>query len=155
PFVLGHVADLPRLVAALHVDRIVVSMPDRRGTLPIRELLQAKLAGVRVEDAATTYERMTGKILIDQIRPSWLIFSDGFHTSRISRTVKRAIDVAFAGLGFVLALPLMALTAIAVRLDSPGPVLYRQERVGEGGRAFTLLKFRSMRTDAERGTPVW
>jgi sugar transferase (PEP-CTERM system associated) len=147
--------DLPRLVAQHQASRIVVSMSDRRGKLPINELLQAKLAGVRVEDAATIYERITGKILIDGIKPSWLIFSDGFRASRLTRIVKRAVDVTLAAVGLVLAAPLMLLTTAAVRLDSPGPVLYRQQRMGEGGRLFTLFKFRSMRADAETGTPIW
>ena len=153
--VLGTPADLPRLVAEHDVDRIVVSLADRRGHLPIRELLQAKLAGVRVEDAATTYERITGKILTDGLKPSWLIFSDGFCASRATRIVKRIFDLLFAGIGLILAAPLMLLTAVAIRLDSPGPIFYCQERVGEGERLFTLCKFRSMRADAEAGTPVW
>jgi sugar transferase (PEP-CTERM system associated) len=155
PMVLGSSADLPRLVAKHHVNRIVVSLTDRRGKLPTAQLLHAKLSGVRVEDAATTYERITGKIMTDGIKPSWLIFSDGFCPSRGTRIVKRAFDLAMALVGLVLAAPLMLLTAIAVRLDSAGPVLYRQERVGENGRIFTLSKFRSMRADAESGTPIW
>jgi sugar transferase (PEP-CTERM system associated) len=155
PLVLGRTADLPQVIARHHVDRIVVSLADRRGKLPITELLQAKLSGVRVEDAATTYERLTGKILTDGIKPSWLIFSDGFCASRGTRLVKRALDLVLALVGVVLASPVMLLTAIAIRLDSPGPVLYCQDRVGENGRVFTLCKFRSMRADAETGTPIW
>jgi sugar transferase (PEP-CTERM system associated) len=153
--VLGSAGDITRIVAERHIDRIVVGLSDRRGHLPIDSLLRAKLSGVRVEDATTTYERLTGKILIDDLKPSWLIFSDGFHASRTTRVIKRALDLVLAVIGLVLAVPLMALTAIAVRLESPGPSLYRQERVGENGRTFTLFKFRSMRADAERGTPVW
>jgi len=153
--IVGGIDDLDRLVASQRVDRIVVGLSDRRGRLPIDPLLRAKMSGVRVEDATTTYERLTGKILIDDLKPSWLIFSDGFRASRVTRAVKRMLDLAFAMIGFVLAAPLMALTALAIRLDSPGPVLYAQERIGEGGRTFVLRKFRSMRTDAERGTPVW
>ncbi|MEQ1728973.1 MAG: exopolysaccharide biosynthesis polyprenyl glycosylphosphotransferase, partial [Vicinamibacterales bacterium] len=97
----------------------------------------------------------TGKILIDEIKPSWLIFSDGFRASRTTRAAKRVVDLLLAAFGLLLAAPLIALTALAVRLESPGAVLYRQERVGENGRVFTLCKFRSMRTDAESGTPVW
>ncbi|HEX4347666.1 MAG TPA: TIGR03013 family XrtA/PEP-CTERM system glycosyltransferase [Vicinamibacterales bacterium] len=148
-------AELTAALSRHHVDRIVVSLDDRRGTLPIRELLQAKLSGIRVEDAPTTYERITGKILIDGIKPSSLIFSDGFRASRATRAVKRTVDVLLAAVGIALSAPLVLATAMAVRLDSPGPVLYRQERVGEGGRTFTLCKFRSMRTDAETGTPIW
>ncbi len=154
--VLGKAADLGAIIAEHQIDRIIVGLSDRRGRLPIHELLQAKLSGVRVEDATTTYERLTGKILIDDLKPSWLIFSDGFRASRITRLVKRMLDLSLSMLGFVLAAPLMALTALAIRLDSPGPVFYDQERVGENGRVFTVYKFRSMRTDAERtGQPVW
>jgi sugar transferase (PEP-CTERM system associated) len=155
PGVVGTPADIPRLVTERRIDRIVVGLSDRRGTLPVEELLWAKLSGVAVEDATTVYERLTGKILIDDLKPSWLIFSDGFHVSRITRATKRTIDLVFAFIGFVLAAPLMALTALAVWTESGRPILYRQERVGERGRVFTLYKFRSMRIDAEQGTPVW
>src|SRR5207248_2113612 len=117
PLVLGRPSDLPRLIPRHHVDRIVVSLTDRRGKLPIAELLQAKLSGVRVEDAATTYERITGKILTDGIKPSWLIFSEGFRASRGTRLVKRALDLVLAFVGLIVAVPLMLLTAIAIRLD--------------------------------------
>jgi sugar transferase (PEP-CTERM system associated) len=153
--VLGASADLAEVIARHRVNRIIVSLRDRRGKLPLRELLQAKMAGVHVEDAATTYERLTGKILIDDLKPSWLIFSDGFCASRTTRVIKRLVDLSLAAAGLVLGGPLMLLTALAVRLESRGPVLYRQERVGENGRVFVLCKFRSMRTDAEGGTPVW
>jgi sugar transferase (PEP-CTERM system associated) len=153
--VVGGVGELADIIKRQNIERVIVSLSDRRGRMPIRELLQAKLSGVRVEDAATTYERLTGKILIDEIKPSWLIFSDGFSASRTTRTLKRMIDIGIAGVGFVMAAPLMLLTALIVRLESAGPILYRQERVGENGRIFTLYKFRSMRLDAENGTPVW
>jgi sugar transferase (PEP-CTERM system associated) len=153
--VIGSTSDLADVIRQRQVNRVIVSLSDRRGHMPIRELLQAKMSGVRVEDAATTYERLTGKILIDEIKPSWLIFSDGFRASRITRTAKRVVDLLLAAVGLVLAAPLMLLTALVVRLESPGPVLYRQERVGENGRLFTLCKFRSMRSDAETGTPIW
>jgi sugar transferase (PEP-CTERM system associated) len=153
--VLGNAADIDRILTTRHVDRIVVSLTDRRGHLPIEALLRAKLAGVRVEDAVTTFERLTGKILVEDLRPSGLIFSDGFRVSRLTRAAKRLFDLVCALIVFVLSAPAMLLTAIAVRLDSPGPILYCQERVGENGRVFTLRKFRSMRIDAEQGTPVW
>jgi sugar transferase (PEP-CTERM system associated) len=153
--VLGSAADLAAIVEEYDIGRIVVGLTDRRGQLPIDELLHAKMAGVRVEDAATTYERMTGKILVDDLKPSWLIFSDGFQASRATRFAKRLFDVTGALIGIVLAGPIMLLTALAIRLESSGPALYCQERVGENGRLFTLCKFRSMRIDAEQGTPVW
>ena len=155
PGIVGTPADIGRLIAEYKIDRIIVGLPDRRGKLPVDELLSAKLRGVRVEDATTTYERVTGKILIDDLRPSWLIFSDGFHVSRLSRWTKRAIDLLLAVILAVCAAPFMLLTAIAVALESGFPILYCQERVGESGRTFTLYKFRSMRKDAEQGRPVW
>jgi sugar transferase (PEP-CTERM system associated) len=152
---LGGTDQLTHIIDEHRIDRIVVTLADGRGRLPIRELLQAKLAGIRVEEGATTYERMTGKVLIDQLKPSWLVFSDGFKASRVTRAAKRVLDVVFASAGLITGAPLMLLTALAIRLDSSGAVLYRQERVGQHGRTFTLFKFRSMRTDAENGTPVW
>ena len=155
PDVLGDASEIGRLVIDHHVDRIVVSLSDRRGHLPIEDLLRAKLAGVRVEDASTTYERLTGKILLDDLKPSSLVFSDGFRASRLTRTVKRLLDLVLAAAGLVVTAPLMLLTALAIRLESPGAVLYTQDRVGESGLVFTLYKFRSMCPDAEHGTPVW
>ena len=148
--------EIPALVRDCGVDRIIVCLTDRRGRLPIAELLEAKLSGVRVEDATMVYERLTGKILIDDLKPSWLIFSSGFDLSRWTRITKRAFDVAVAGTGFVLAAPLTLLTALAVYLDSDGPILYSQKRVGQHGKTFTLYKFRSMQVDAESdGAPIW
>lgn len=155
PLVLGPLESIPELVQRHDVTRIVVGLSDRRGHLPLQELLQAKLAGIRVEEASATYERLTGKVLVDTLRPSWLIFSDGFRVSRATRTLKRLGDVVFAIFGLAVGAPLMALTALAVALESGHPVLYRQVRVGQFGRPFTLFKFRSMRHDAESGTPVW
>src|SRR4051794_20156802 len=148
PGSLGTPDDIPQIVRDYDVDRIVVGLSDRRGHLPIGELLQAKLSGVYVEDATTTYERLTGKILIDDLKPSWLIFSDGFVVSRWTRFLKRAIDLVLAAIGCVLSSPLALLTALAVYLESDGPILYGQVRVGEHGRTFTVWKFRSMRVDA-------
>jgi sugar transferase (PEP-CTERM system associated) len=155
PAIVGTPADLPRLIAHHQIDRIIVGLSDRRGKLPVEELLRAKMAGIRVEDVTTTYERVTGKILLDDLRPSWLIFSDGFRVSRLTRMMKRAIDLTLALMLAILAAPAMLVTALAVRLESGAPVLYCQERVGENGRTFTLFKFRSMRRDAESGTPIW
>jgi sugar transferase (PEP-CTERM system associated) len=153
--VLGTIADVSRLVRDHRIDRVIVCLSDRRGRLPVQELLHAKLSGVGIEDAATTYERMTGKILADGLLPSWLIFSDGFRARRGTHAIKRVLDVVLATAGLVLAAPLMLVTAAAVWLDSPGPILYKQERVGWRGQPFVLYKFRSMRSDAEQGTPVW
>jgi sugar transferase (PEP-CTERM system associated) len=156
PATLGAAEDIPRIVRDYEVDRIVVGLSDRRGKLPISELLEAKMSGVYVEDAASMYERLTGKILVDDLKPSWLIFSDGFVISRWTRLLKRSADVLLASIGAFLSAPLALLTALAVKLESTGPVLYGQDRVGENGRIFTVWKFRSMRQDAEKGgTPIW
>ena len=156
PAIVGTPADIDRLIAQHQIDRIVVGLSDRRGKLPLEELLRAKMAGIVVEEATTTYERVTGKILIDDLRPSWLIFSDGFSVSRVTRVMKRTIDLALSLVLAVLTLPLMAITALLVLLEDGRPILYRQERVGENGRTFTLSKFRSMRKDAEKGgKPIW
>ena len=156
PAIIGTPVDIDRLIALHHVDRIIVGLSDRRGKLPVAELLRAKMAGIRVEDATTTYERVTGKILIDDLRPSWLIFSDGFRVSRATRLMKRAIDLILSLTLALITLPLMLITALLVFLEDGRPILYRQERTGESGRTFVLSKFRSMRKDAEKGgTPIW
>jgi len=153
--IVGTPADIEQLVSTHGIDRIFVGMSDRRGKLPIRELLRAKLSGVRVEDVNSVYERLTGKLLVEDLRPSWLIFSDDFRASRLTRQTKRIFDLLLALIGLVLGAPLMLFTAVAVWLESGGPVLYRQERMGLNGRVFPLYKFRSMRQDAEQGTPIW
>ena len=155
PRIVGTPDDIERLVETRRVDRIVVGMADRRGRLPLRELLRAKLGGVRVEDVNALYERLAGKLLVEDLRPSWLIFSDGFRASRLTRQSKRIFDFTLAVFGLIVAAPLMVLTALAVWAESRFPIFYRQERVGENGRVFTLYKFRSMRQDAEQGTPIW
>ena len=155
PRVVGTPADIERIVSTHDVDHIVVALGDRRGRLPGRELLRAKLSGVRVEDVNTFYERLTGKLLVEDLRPSSLIFSDGFYVSAFTQRSKRSFDFLLALIGLVLAAPFMLLTALAVWFESGSPVLYRQERVSDHGRVFTLYKFRSMRRDAEQGTPVW
>jgi sugar transferase (PEP-CTERM system associated) len=155
PRILGRSHEIAGLVDRYGVDRIVVAVADRRGRLPVSELVHAKLSGVRVEEAATTYERLTGKVMLENIKPSWVIFSDGFRVSRIRRMLKRGADVVLSLVGLVVAAIPMALTAIAVWLDSGRPVLYPQERVGQFGRVFTLFKFRSMRVDAEGAVPIW
>ena len=156
PGVIGTIEDIPSIVRARAVDRVVVSLADSRGKLPVDKLLEMKLDGVTFDHLASIYEQYTGKIAVENLRPSWLIFSPGFKKSRLLSLAKRLIDVVVAGLGFVLTLPLMALVGGAIRLTSSGPVLYHQRRVGLQGRIFVLHKFRSMREDAETATgPVW
>jgi sugar transferase (PEP-CTERM system associated) len=156
PGVIGTVDDIPSIVRARKVDRVVVSLADARGKLPIDKLLEMKLDGVSFDHLASIYEQYTGKIAVENLRPSWLIFSPGFKKSRVLTMSKRLVDIVAAIVGLIVALPLMVLIAIAIRLTSRGPVFYHQNRVGQHGRIFVVHKFRSMRPDAEQATgPVW
>ena len=156
PGVIGAIEDIPAIVRARSVDRVVVSLSDARGRLPMDKLLEMKLEGVTFDHLASVYEQYTGKIAIDNLRPSWLIFSEGFRKSRLQNGLKRLTDVVCATIGLILALPIMLLVAVAVKFTSPGPVFYHQPRVGQRGRVFVVHKFRSMRQDAEKGTgAVW
>jgi sugar transferase (PEP-CTERM system associated) len=157
PGVIGAIDDIPRLVSQLNVDRVVVSLAEARGRLPMDRLLDIRLReGVTFDHLASVYEEYTGKIAVENLRPSWLIFSDGFRKTRASMAIKRVFDVSLSLVGLAIGLPVMALVALAVRLSSRGPVFYHQERVGLNGRAFMVHKFRTMRTDAEAATgPVW
>jgi sugar transferase (PEP-CTERM system associated) len=156
PGIIGVIDDIPGIVSARDVDRVVVSLADARGTLPVNRLLEMKLAGVSFDHLASVYEEYTGKIAVENLRPSWLIFSDGFRKTRFLSAAKRVLDVLCAGIGLVLALPIMAIVAVAIKLTSKGPAMYHQERVGLHGKVFTVHKFRSMQVNAEAGTgPVW
>jgi sugar transferase (PEP-CTERM system associated) len=156
PGVIGTIDDIPRIVRDRDVDRVVVSLADARGRLDMVKLLEIKLSGVTFDHLATVYEEYTGKIAVENLRPSWMIFSEGFRKSRTQLVTKRTLDVLVATVGLVLAAPIAAAVVVLIKLTSPGPVLYRQERVGQHGRRFMVLKFRSMRVDAEADTgPVW
>jgi lipopolysaccharide/colanic/teichoic acid biosynthesis glycosyltransferase len=147
---------LPELAQRLGIDLIVVAFEERRGSLPTEELLRCRLEGIWVEEAEAFFERLTGKIPAEAMRPSYLIFNPGFGMHPLAATAKRLLDFTLALLGLLVTWPVMLAVAVAVRLDSPGPVLFRQERTGQRGRPFTLNKFRSMRADAEKlSGPVW
>jgi sugar transferase (PEP-CTERM system associated) len=152
---LGKSKDLLNLVDELRPDLVLVALAEMRRALPAEELLECRLRGINVELWPTFYEKQTGKILVTNLRPSWLIFSDGFVKTNGNRIVKRAFDLGLAFAGLVLSLPIMVVVASAIKLTSKGPVLFRQKRVGENGRTFVLNKFRSMTVDAERNGPVW
>ena len=153
--VLGRYADVARVCAAHQVDRVVVASCERRGTLPVAALLDLKLGGVAIEEGIDFYERVTGKVFVPALKPGDLVFARGYEIRRGALAVKRAFDVAAAALGLILGLPILAVAALAVKLDSPGPALYAQERAGVLGRPFRILKLRSMRTDAEARGAVW
>jgi sugar transferase (PEP-CTERM system associated) len=156
PRVLGVTSQLDEIVRRENVDRIVVAMGERRGQFPTHELLQLSLSGdVSIEEGASFYERLTGRVSLDMIRPSWLIFSGRGRQARIAGLFRNAMHRLVALIGGILSLPIALVTVILIKLESPGPVLYKQERVGKNGHTFTLMKFRSMRVDAEKEGPVW
>jgi sugar transferase (PEP-CTERM system associated) len=139
-----------------NVDRVIVALSDRRGTMPVRELLALRMHNVKVEEATAVLERVSGKIDVDQLRPSWLIFSDGFRMSAGLMTARRVLFVLLSFVLLLVVLPLLPLITLLVRLTSPGPVLYRQKRVGRNGVVFHCYKFRTMWADAEADTgPTW
>jgi sugar transferase (PEP-CTERM system associated) len=146
---------LARYARELGAREVVVATDERRG-MPLSQLLHCKVEGINVVDYLTFWERENGRIEIESLQPSWLIYSDGFRLSPLNAAFKRVFDIITATGLLVFALPLMLIAALAVKFESPGPILYRQERVGLGGKPFTAFKFRSMRDDAERdGTPQW
>jgi sugar transferase (PEP-CTERM system associated) len=156
PGVIGTIDDIPAIVRARRVDRVVVDLADARGKLPMGKLLEMRLDGIAFEHLTSLYEEYTGKIAVENLRPSWLIFSSGFCKTRALLAVKRGIDVIVAAVGLVCALPVLLVVAVLVKAGSKGPALYWQERVGQRGRLFKLYKIRTMRHDAEAGTgPVW
>jgi sugar transferase (PEP-CTERM system associated) len=154
--ILGTTGRLREIVTSTGVGTIVVCLTERRGTFPLQPILECKLRGIRIEDWPALYEKLTGKIVVQNLRPSWLVFSEGFQRTLLIRVAKRGIDLVLASAFLALGWPIFLLVAAAIRCDSPGPIFLRQERVGELGRLFTLLKFRTMVQDAEAQTgPVW
>jgi len=154
--VLGDMSALRDIVRATQPHRIVVGMFERRNRMPVAELLELRFAGHIIEEVSTTYERVCGRVCLKEIRPSQLIFSGELGPRPQNLLNQRLSNMFVAIVGLVLGSPIMLLTALAVRLSSPGPILYRQVRVGLGDKPFTVYKFRSMRVDAEAGTgAVW
>lgn len=148
--------DVKNVLPLSAIQRVVVAPDDKRGGTPIRTLLKCKLAGTIVEQGVTFYERITGKIMVEKVDPSWIIFSDGFTvSSRWRYFVKRFVDVVLSGGLLLITAPIMIFSTIVIKLESPGPVFYRQERVGEGSISFEVIKFRSMCQDAEKDGAVW
>jgi sugar transferase (PEP-CTERM system associated) len=145
------------MVKKYAVDQIVVAVRDRRGGgLPVDQLLECKMRGVKVIELSTFFEREYRQVLLESLNPSWMVLGDGFRQGYFGNAVKRLFDLAVSGILLLLALPIMLVTAVCIFLESGAPVFYRQERVGQGGRVFTLYKFRSMRNEAESdGKPRW
>ncbi len=137
-------------------DQLVVSLSERRGVFPLQDVLTCKMSGVEVVDAPSFYESLTGKILIENINPSWFIFNDGFRATSYRTIFKRPFDVVLALTGLIVCLPLFLILPILIALDSRGPIFYRQVRFGKDEKEFTLYKFRTMQNDAEKDTgAVW
>jgi len=145
-------ADLVELARGRGLHRVIVAMPDRRGSLPLEELLDLRLEGVKVEEATSWLEKISGKIEVEQLYLSWLIFTDGFRHSAFNRFLHRVLNFTVALVGSVISIPLVPLVALAVKLGSPGPIFYHQKRVGRAGKIFYCHKFRTMREDAEADT---
>jgi sugar transferase (PEP-CTERM system associated) len=149
-------AHLMEVVQKQKVHRVIVATPDRRGTIPMQELLALRMQGVKIEEATSWLEKISGKIEVENLYPSWLVFGEGFRRSTAFILVRRVISIVISLVGLIFALPLFPLIMLAIRLDSEGPVFYTQTRVGKAGRVIKVVKFRTMRLDAEAANgPQW
>ena len=155
PVIVGDYTQICSIARAGEVDRIIVALDERRGKFPLEQLLSCRLDGIPVEDGLAFTEQLAGKLSVENLHPSVLIFSDGFKRSAIFKQMKRVFDILASAVGLTLFFPVSLIIALATKLDSRGPIFYQQERVGKDGRIFRLLKFRSMCLDAEKGGPVW
>lgn len=155
PSVVGTYDDLLGTATRFNVHSVVVALDDQRGVLPLSELLTCKLRGINVAQSAEFFESLTGQLPVRNLRPSSIIFSQGFRKPRFFMTSRRIVEFALALVGVVLTAPIVILSAIAIALESGFPILFRQERVGQHGGTFTLFKLRTMRQDAERNGAVW
>ena len=154
--VLGNVQNLAHICEEHDVARVVVALEERRGKVPVAELLETRMEGILVEEHGAMYERIAGKIAVESLRPSYLIFGEGFHQPPYAAFMKRAIDITVSSLGLLCASPICIVVMGLIKLDSKGAIFFRQPRVGQDGQTFDVLKFRTMRADAEKGTgPVW
>ncbi|MGI8670021.1 MAG: TIGR03013 family XrtA/PEP-CTERM system glycosyltransferase [Aridibacter sp.] len=155
--ILGTTDDLENIIKDGNVDRVVIAVRERRGVFPTETLLKMSLAGdVSIEECTSFFERVTGKVHLDLLRPSWLIFAGRKRDTRLKTVLRESVHRILALIGLILSLPIALITAILVKIDSKGPIFYRQERVGKNGKPFNVIKFRSMKTDAEKdGKPIW
>jgi len=152
---LGDYGDVGTVIRQWRPDRIIIAMPDRRGRLPVSDLLACRFRGVTVEEGTRVYERFTGRLAVESLSPSTLIFGDGFQVRRLRLATMRALSVVVAFTTLVLTAPLIAAIAVAIRLESRGKAFFIQERIGRHGRPFRLMKFRTMREASADGDSVW
>jgi sugar transferase (PEP-CTERM system associated) len=155
--ILSAEGSLLSAVTKYRVDEIVIAVRDRRsGGLPVQQLLECRLSGVKVTELSSFFERECGQLRLDTLNASWMVLGEGFRQGVMLDSTKRVFDVAMSGLLFFITLPIMVFTALCIYLENGAPILYRQERIGQGGKSFSIFKFRSMRIDAEReGAPQW
>ncbi|HKJ05211.1 MAG TPA: TIGR03013 family XrtA/PEP-CTERM system glycosyltransferase [Geopsychrobacteraceae bacterium] len=154
--ILGEIKDLVDITTRSNIKKIIIALAEQRGVMPVSELLKCRFSGIDIVDSSSFYEEMTGKVLVNNVHPGWFIYASGFEIDLIALYGKRILDIIFSALGALLSLPVMLVVALVVKLDSPGPVLFRQIRVGKNENIFELYKFRTMREDAESQTgAVW
>lgn len=147
--------DLRKLCIAKDIEKIVLALDERRGQLSMHDLISYKFMGVEIVDGVAFYEDLTGKIPVEKVNPSWFLFSKGFRVSRLTERIKRLLDVLISFIGLLVSLPITLATALIIKLESPGPIFYRQHRVGLHGDIFEVIKFRSMCENAEKDGAVW
>ncbi len=155
PSIIGDQALIQDIVKREKIDRIVVALEERRGKFPQADLLACKMKGITIQEGFDFFERLTGRLQVERLRPSFLIFSDGFRKSKLTLWAKRMVDFVLSVIGVACSAPLLLVISVLIKIDSRGPVLYKQERMGENGKVFNLLKFRSMVQNAETNGPVW
>jgi sugar transferase (PEP-CTERM system associated) len=155
PGIVGGVAEIEDYVRREQVDWVILAFSERRGVMPTKELLRLKLAGIKVEEAHSLFEKLKGGVMLERLSPSWLVLSEGFRKDVLLMVTKRVIDILISSVALVLLSPLLLLFAVAILVESGMPVLFRQQRVGLHGHNFTILKFRSMKNDAEEGKAIW
>ena len=155
PSIIGDQSQILDIATKERVDRIIVALEERRGNFPDAQLLECKMRGMAIEEGIEFYEHLTGRLQVESLRPSFLIFSDGFKKWRLTMWTKRVTEFALSLIGLILLSPIILVISLLIKIDSRGPVFYKQERVGERGKTFKLLKFRSMVENAEANGPTW
>ncbi len=147
--------DLRELCLTRQIEKIVLALDERRGQLSMHDLISYKFMGIEIVDGVAFYEDLTGKMPVEKVNPSWFLFSNGFHVTRLTERVKRLLDFFISLIGLLVSLPMTLLSALIIKVESPGPIFYRQQRVGRDGEIFEVIKFRSMCQDAEKDGAVW